>query len=65
MAFNAWVGWGMRDAFLVVKRHRCLKKNGNGGKVILQQGFKGVPEIQFRRLYENNNMVGESSSTTS
>lgn len=55
----------MRDAFLVVKRHRCLKKNGNGGKVILQQGFKGVPEIQFRRLYENNNMVGESSSTTS
>lgn len=28
VAFNAGVEWAMWDAFLVVRKHRCLKKNG-------------------------------------
>ena len=28
VAFNAGVGWGMWDAFLVMRRRRCMKKNG-------------------------------------
>ena len=54
VAFNAGVGWGMWDAFLVVRRHRCLRKNGKWWKMMPQQGFKGVPEIQLRRLCEES-----------
>lgn len=40
MAFNAGVGWEMWDAFLVVRRHRCMKKNGTGCKAGATTGLQ-------------------------
>lgn len=52
VAFNAGVAWEMWDAFLVVRRCRCMKRLEQGAKQVPPQGFKAVAETQLRRLCE-------------
>lgn len=43
MACNAGMGQGMWDAFLVVRKHRCLRKDGKRRKTNAMTGLQKNP----------------------
>lgn len=43
VACNAGVGQGMWDAFLVVRKHRCLRKDGKRRKTNAMTGLQKNP----------------------